>query len=182
MAGYPKRQHDAQSNNDAGRQAVLCIPIYFRPFEIQKGQTNWQDQEDVRLLIVLQGNLVNRYKSWPRDDRGTRNQQAEIYDPSGQERSLRGRPIQFLVMRRPGVVKSIPGIPERPHFLRSSKGHSNMCIHSRKAASDQNVALPKTTNHLFRWVIGIHHHEVGMRIDGFKHTSRGLVKEFLAHI
>jgi hypothetical protein len=71
----------------------------------------------------------------------------------------------------------VPCMPEDLHLLGTTEGNTDVCI--------QGNRRPITT--LFCWKCSItplrdgrcSHHKIGMRIDRFKLTSRGLIKEFL---
>ena len=77
------------------------------------------------------------------------------------------------------IWKHVPGLPECAHFLRKTQRDSDVCVHGREGASDQNITVAEMLDHLLSGMKGIHHHKVGMRIDEFKRTSHDSIKEFL---
>src|SRR6266480_5216418 len=78
-----------------------------------------------------------------------------------------------------GVWQHVPCPPECAHFLRATQRDADVCVHGWEVVSDQNIVLAEMLDHLPSGMKGIHHYKVGMRIDGFKPTSHGLIKKFL---
>ena len=49
-------------------------------------------------------------------------------------------------------MQHVPCPPECVHFLQVTQRDTDICVHGRETASDQNIVLAKMLNHILSWI------------------------------
>src|SRR5215469_12053802 len=80
------------------------------------------------------------------------------------------------------IWQEVPRSPKCKHFLRAAQRDTYVRVHGGDVASNQDIVLEEIPDYLLSGMKGIHHHKVGMRIDGFMRTSHSLIEKFLTVI